>query len=159
MIRPWVPPPYLGDPIPVVVPYRRAQILAGLVRGLTNDEIGLMNDPSLPLTGTDLEIHRRIRAGQTVDHITEVGRYKRSWSRADVLAVAWRVQQQRWAQEIEDDRIAAMEHVRATSRPDCGSPNGAQKHVRNHERLCEPCRLARNEYQTKRRRKTAGDAA
>lgn len=42
-------------------------------------------------------------------------------------------------------------YVDPVERPECGSLAGYQLHGRNGERKCEPCRLAQNVYQGRRR--------
>lgn len=41
------------------------------------------------LTGNRLEIANRLRAGQSIDKITEIGWYRSAWSRQEVILVGW----------------------------------------------------------------------
>lgn len=43
----------------------------------------------LALTGNRLEIAARLRAGQSIEKITEIGWWRRSWTRQEVLRVGW----------------------------------------------------------------------
>jgi hypothetical protein len=110
-----------------------------------------------PLTATDLHIAQLLTGGVSVQRILAIGRYRAAWGPDDVAYVRGWLADRTVEREVERDRLAAeqqRERPPTIRHAQCGTTAGARKHQRDHERLCEPCRVARNAYQNERRRKT-----
>jgi len=109
-------------------------------------------DAPAPLTGNDLEIARRLDAGQHPAHIADIGWYRQAWSPDDITRVALARLAKRHRDDLDRAR-AEQERLPAVTRDGCGSTKGVRRHQKLHERLCEPCRLWRNADRAARKRK------
>jgi len=107
-----------------------------------------------PLTATDLHIAQLLTGGVSAQRILAIGAYRSAWGPDDVAYVHAYLTARAVEREVERERLAAEQQRDRPikSRAGCGTTAGAQRHVRHHERLCEPCRVAANAYRTERRR-------
>lgn len=107
---------------------------------------------TLPLTGTDLEILRRLNAGQHPAVIRHVGWYRQSWDVADIARVA----AYRHALDAMNAADRAREHAERKPAVTSGAKAGRQALPREHgtkrgyyqhrthgEAACEDCLAGR----------------